>query len=140
MQRNRIPLFYSDPTAPPESKTFIIDYDRQLTVTAIGLQAGDSVGFQMVYVPALDPDSCTCPPFPVVLPSVAAVQELRCCGTPITLTEDNPVVILDNPQRTLLRAVLNTSDPDGIYVWAVETATHDLNDRLRGCSCGTTGE
>lgn len=136
--RNRITLFRPDASAPPESETFVIQSGDQLTITSIGLQAGDEITFQLVYVPAVDPDTCACPPR-VELPSVAGFSQLRCCGTPIKLTEDNPVVILDNPQRTLLRAIRNVADPTSVWVWAVETETPNLNDRLRGCPCASQG-
>lgn len=136
MRRNRFALFQPDPSAPPESATFSLEFGQQLTITGFGLQSGDEVQFEMVHVPALNPDMCACPPGRVDLPSVAAVTPLMCCGTPQVLTPDNPVVIIDSPQRTLLRAVLVAADPENVWVWAVETDTPNLNDRMRGCPCG----
>lgn len=133
--KNRITLFNGDPAAPAESDTFIIPFGGQMTVTAIGLDPDDFISFQLVYVPSLDIDHCSCPPGVVNLPSVAGVTELRCCGTPITLNADSPVVILDTPQRTLLRAVLHATDPSLVWAWAIETSTANVNDRLRGCGC-----
>lgn len=133
--KNRMTLFYGDPSAPPESDTFIIPMGGQITVTAVGLDADDTITFQHVYVPSIDPDQCGCPPGNVTLPSVAGMTELRCCGNPVTLSADNPVVILDNPQRSLIRAVLNATDPSVVWAWAIETDTSDINDRLRGCGC-----
>lgn len=132
--KNRIKLFWPD-NLTPESDTFQIEYGKQMTITAIGLEDDEEVTFQMVHVPAIDPDKCACPPGKVELPSVAAYTTLKCCGKDIKLTKDNPVVILDNPQRMLLRAVLDADDPDGIWVWAIESDTHNINDRLRGCGC-----
>lgn len=86
--KDRQALFW--PThVDPESDTFTIDFDSQMTVTAIGLQAGDEITFQMVYVPSVDPDKCTCPPGKVTLPSVAAYAELTCCGEPVKVTAEN---------------------------------------------------
>lgn len=136
--KDRQPLFWPQ-HVDPESDTFVIDYGKQMTVTAIGLQTGDSITFQMVYVPSVNPDSCSCPPGVVTLPSVAAYSELTCCGEPITLTPENPVVVLDAPQRTLLRAVLTAADLDGIWVWVSETDTHNVTDRMRGCACTNQG-
>lgn len=133
--KNRIVLFNADPTAPTHSPTFSIDYGKQVTITAMGLQAGDDIGFEMVYVPSLNPDECSCPPIPAVLPSVAASESLQCCGSPIQLTSGAPVIVLDVPQRTLLRAVLTAADPSSVWAWATDTNTPDLNDRLRGCGC-----
>lgn len=132
--KNRISLFFPQHVAP-ESDTFMIDYGGQMTIIAIGLDEGDSIEFQVVHVPSIDPDHCACPPGQVTLPSVAGFAVLKCCGEAITVTADNPVVILDNPQRMFIRAVLNAEDTSGIYAWAVDTSTHNINDRLRGCAC-----
>lgn len=118
-----------------QSDTFVIGYGRQITAIAFGLQAGDEITFQAVHVPAIDPDTCACIPHNVELPSVAAHFPLMCCGKEVKLTKDHPYVILDAPQRTLLRAIRNVADPDIVVAWVVETDTPDLNDRLRGCPC-----
>lgn len=136
--KNRITLFHPG-YVHSESQTFTIDYGKQMTIAAIGLEPGDTINFEMLHVPAIDPDNCVCPPGSVELPSVAAYSMLQCCGTLVELNIANPVVILDNPQRMLLRAVLNTSDPDSIWVWAIETATPDLTSGLRGCNCEDGG-
>lgn len=132
--KDRLELFWPQHIAP-ESDTFVIEYGHQMTIAAIGLQPGDKVTFQMVHVPTLNPDTCACPPGIVELPSVAAYAPLMCCGAEIELTADNPVVVLDNPQRMLLRAVLDAQDTDGIWVWALDTQTANVTDRLRGCAC-----
>lgn len=133
---SRINLFWPGHVAP-ESDTFVIPYGKQMTLTAIGLQPGDEVKVQMVHVPTLDPDTCACPPGNVTLPSVAAYTYLTCCCEPIKLTADRPVIVLDNPQRMLLRAELTAADTDGIWVWAAETDTRNVTDSMRGCDCGT---
>lgn len=130
MTRSRITLFEPDPTAPAQSQTFAIEYGKQLTITSVGLDSGDTVTFQIVFVPAVDPDNI--PAGRVRLPSVAAYSTLKVRGQTVTLSSDNPSIILDTPQRTLLRAVLNTSDPGNIRVWAVESNTSDVSDQLRG--------
>lgn len=132
--KNRQELFFPAHVAP-ESDTFVIEHGSQMTILAIGLQGTDYVEFQAVYVPSLDPDTCACPPGQVTLPSVADFVTLKCCGEPIRVTADNPVVVLDNPQRTFLRALLSADDTSGIRVWATETYSNNLNDRLRGCPC-----
>lgn len=131
---DRIPLFFPEHIAE-ESDTFMIPFASQMTIMAVGMDVGDFIEFQLVHVPSMNPDKCACPPGQVVLPSVAGFAILKCCGEPIRLTADNPVVILDSPQRMFLRAVLTASDTSGIFAWAVESDTHNVNDRLRGCPC-----
>lgn len=132
--KNRITLFFPAHVAP-ESDTFMIEYGGQMTVAAIGLEPGDYIEFQMVNILGTDPDRCECPPGRVELPSVAGFALLKCCGENIQVTADNPVVILDNPQRVFLRAVLYAADTSGIYAWAIDSSTSNVNDRLRGCPC-----
>lgn len=119
----------------PESDTFQIEYGKQMTIAAIGLEGDDHIEFQMVHVPSVDPDHCACPPGVATLPTVSGYITLTCCGEPIRLTPENPVVVLDSPQRMLLRAVLNADDTQAIYAWALETDTRNVTDRMRGCPC-----
>lgn len=135
MTQARIPLFWPQ-HVEPESQTFQIPHGMQLTVVAVGLQEGDEVTFQIVHVPTIDLDDCACVPSIAVMPSVAAYTDLMCCGEKITLTVDNPHIILDSPQRMLMRAVLVAEEPDSVFVWALETNTPNVTDRLRGCACG----
>lgn len=125
----------------PESETFEIPVGGQVTVVAMGLNPGDQVTFELVFTPAIQPDLCACPPGIVDLPSVAAATPLICCGQVVTLTDSNPFVVMDSPQGMRVRGVLNASDPDNVWVWAINTNTPDVTDRLRGCSdCETAGD
>lgn len=116
----------------PESDTFEIPLDGQVTVTALGLQPGDSVTFELVFAPAVQPDLCSCPPGIVELPSVAAATPLRAGGKAIKLDAGTPYVIIDAPQGMRVRGVLTTSDASNIWVWAANTKTHDVSNELRG--------
>lgn len=130
--KERIVLFDPDRVAA-ESDTFQIEYGGQMTVLAIGLEEDDYVEFQAVHIPTLDPDRCACPPGVVVLPEVASYVTLQCCGNPIRITPENPVVVLDGPQRFFLRAVLHTNDTEGKYVWAIESKS--MTPNLCGSGC-----
>lgn len=134
---NTMRLFWPD-YLMNESRTFVIPFGGQLTAMGFGLQASDEITFQVVHVPAVDFDPCECIPANVELPSVAAHFPLKCCGEEIKLTEDNPMVILDAPQATLMRAIRNVGDIDSVIVWATQTKTADVTDRLRGCPCAST--
>lgn len=118
----------------PESETFEIPVGGQVTVAALGLQPGDEVTFELVFTPAIQPDLCACPPGIVELPSVAAATPLVCCGQTVTLSPDQPFVVLDTPQGMRVRGVLDSQDPSNIWVWAINTKTPNVTDRLRGCN------
>ena len=114
-------LFWPD-FIPQESETFYLGYGQQVTLVAMGLSGSDEVSFEVVYVPAMEPDPCACPPGQAVLPGVAAYAPLTCNGTPVMLTEENPIVVIGRPQNFLLRAVRNYSNGAGpIFVWASYT-------------------
>lgn len=118
----------------PESDTFEIPVGGQVTVSGLGLQPGDSVTFELVFTPAIQPDLCACPPGIVELPSVAAASPLVCCGTTVTLSYAQPFVVIDTPQGMRARGVLSAADPSNIWVWATNTKTPNVTDRLRGCN------
>jgi hypothetical protein len=90
------------------SDTFEIAPGEQFTVSASGLEVGDTVTFSLVSISRFVPDPCICPPFNVTLPSVTDEVPLRYGADPITLTRDRPYVILDAPQGLKLRAQVNT--------------------------------
>lgn len=117
----------------PESDTFEIPVGGQVTVVGLGLQHGDEVTFELVFTPAIQPDLCACPPGIVELPSVAASTPLVCCGQTVTLTVDQPFVVLDTPQGMRVRGVIDSVDPSNIWVWAINTKTPHVTDTLRGC-------
>ena len=48
------------------------------------------------------------------------------------LSRDRPFVVLDAPQGSKLRARLETTLQDTQVVWFQNTATPNVNDRLRG--------
>ena len=133
--KNRQALFWPQ-HVEPESSTFSIDYGKQMTVYAVGLEANDEITFQILHVPSIDPDHCACPPGAVTMPAVAGYAPLMCCGTEVKLTATNPFVIIDAPQRVLLRAVLKADSPENnVWAWVTETETHNVTDRMRGCGC-----
>jgi hypothetical protein len=109
----------------------------QITVFASGLAGDDRVEFELVRITAARTAGGGCPPTPVVLPAVIWSAPLRCCGTTIALTADNPYVIVDNPQQVLLRAKLISNDPiiGEKIVWYEVTGTNNVTDRMRGCPC-----
>lgn len=116
----------------PESDTFEIPLGGQVTVTALGLQAGDEISFELVFTPAVQPDLCSCPPGIVDLPSVAASTVLKLGGEIIKLNADHPYVVLDAPQGMRVRGVLSAADHSGIWVWATNTSTANVSDTQRG--------
>lgn len=120
------------------SKPFALD--RQVTVYAMALQDNDQVHLQLVLMSDLIPPPCVCPPGRVTLPSVIDSVPLSCCGEPIILSREQPYVVLDAPQGSHIRAVLNggNADADAQRVWWVPTNTPNVTDKLRGCPCEAT--
>lgn len=112
----------------------VFDLKQQITVVGLGYEQGQFTTFEVVLLSEFVPDPCACPPGKVVLPGVAAAVPLTCCGTIITLDENNPSVIIDTPQGAKLRAVEHGGP--GPTVFFNETQTRDVNDRMRGCPCG----
>lgn len=119
-----------------ESETFTLSRGKQITVVALGLGQNDKITFEIILTPAIAPDLCSCPPYKVELPSVGASAPLIKCGVKPTLDINNSFVVIDAPQNFGLRAVLETDDASGIYVWAFDTNTANVTDLLRGYTCG----
>lgn len=122
------------------SATF--EVDDQITIYAAGLEPTDVVQIEMVQISDAAPtDPCGCPPGAVVLPGVLDAMTLLCCGEPIQLTRAQPFVIVDAPQDQLLRVRLiqvDLNEPITTQrVWFRPTKTRNVNDRLRGCPCGS---
>lgn len=118
-----------------KSDPFHIPVGGQKTVVALGLGAGETVTFEIVITPAIEPDICMCPPGDVELPSVASSAPLTCCGQTVTLNSSNPFVIIDAPQAAQVRAVFNGATDNDLWVWVANTETSDVTDKLRGCPC-----
>lgn len=117
----------------PYSPVFSVK--KQVTVFAFGLEAGDYIEFELVYVPTASGDPCECVPFQAELPQVGATAPLMCCSGRIRLTNTTPFVIIDAPQSVGIRAVLTAADPTAVVAWLEETDTPNVTDRLRGCPC-----
>lgn len=118
---------------------------QQVTVMALGFDSatpGVEVHFELVYVKALSPENCECPPpGPVQIPGVTAAGKLRVGGALVKLSATNPFVVIDAPQYVMLRAVVagSASDPNTVHdalehliVWMQPTSTHMVSDALRG--------
>lgn len=140
MSGNKATQLIGSNTVGGVSQTF--ELEEQATIYAAGLAASDSVTIEMVLVSdAVPQDPCGCPPGAVVLPGVSDAMTLLCCGVPITLTRDRPYVIVDAPLNQKLRVRLNQANPnaqiDTQRVWMRSTQTLNVNDRLRGCPCGS---
>lgn len=117
------------------SANFQLTVGGQLTLKAVGFDESDPDNYiwvELVVINRFKPADPCCPG-PVNLPSVVASVPLRCCGELIRLDANNPYVIIDAPQDSLLRARLEGDTVP--MAWISETKTPDLNDRLRGCEC-----
>lgn len=101
----------------------------------MGLQGDDYIEFELVDVPAIVRDPCACPPGKVELPRVGARAPLTCCRVNVKLRESKPFVVIDAPQNTRIRAILNVANLGDVWVWVTDTSTPYLTHDLRGCAC-----
>jgi len=133
-------ILFDSSSVELESKVFEIK--KQLTIRAIGLQPGDYITFEALSVTAGARSSvCGCFIREATGGAIAGLVELQCptCESdtpqPVRLTERNPIVILDSPQDSLLRALYHGDGVDlqTVLVTAQETETEDLTDSMRGC-------
>jgi hypothetical protein len=109
---------------------------EQVTVMALGLEPDDTVTFFIVLLSIPPRVQCECPPVQVQFVSIVDEVPLVCNGNPVTLSRDNPFVVLDAPQGFKLRAKLNqviTAPLSTQTVFLNERTTTHINDRLRGC-------
>jgi hypothetical protein len=119
------------------SETFEIA--SQATFVALGLEPGDTITFFLVLLSEALRPACPCPPYAVTFPSIVDEVPLLCNGEPITLSRDNPFVVLDAPQGFKLRAKLNATVPYTTQILLMnELTTTAINDRLRGCASEVT--
>lgn len=134
----KIVLFDQASTAL-DSPTF--EANGQVTVVALGLQPDDYITFEVVHVVPGAKVACGCRVSQINPALIAGTLELQCpsCESatlrPVRLTERNPVVVIDVPQNTLLRAIYHGDGIDlrTVNAWYEATATGDLSDAMRGC-------
>lgn len=140
---NSVILFSSDSTNL-DSPTF--ELQGQRTVVAVGMMPGDFITFEIVRVIAGARSTvCGCRINEAEQAMIEGTEPLICPNTCpgdedpqlVTLTAENPIVILDRPQNTLLRAIYNGTGVDNqtVTAWAVESNTPNLTDAMRGCPC-----
>jgi len=141
---NTLVLFDSTSVGPEGLSYFEIQ--KQVTVTALGMADGEYITFEMATISS-PPRSEACGPCDmpeVVMPQATSWQPLMCCGTcegytgPVRLSSRNPVVILDAPTNTRIRAVYNGHDfslalPFSAVVSLRESNVSQVADGLRGC-------
>lgn len=128
-------LLFSPTSVSPYSAVFYLS--GQKTIVGLGFEDDESeVTFRIVDMDAAGPQ-CPCPPRVVNLPEVNASAPLTCCGEPIVVNINNPYVILDAPQGIAIQAVYTTPAGGKITakVWALDTNTRDVTERMRGCPC-----
>lgn len=143
----QIVLFDKNSLAP-ESDVFV--FDKQVTITALGIQGDDYITFERVELQSGKfPSVCGCVIIEASKPSIIGVAQLNCptceeseAPQPVRLTADNSIVVLDYPQGSALRAVYHGGGlaTGEVYVTARESNTTNLTVELRGCPRGTIWE
>lgn len=127
----------------PESKYYIY-LEGQVTFNAINLAEDDVITFEILHLGSGKlPEARGCFIKPAELPRVTGVSTLYCKGCnpeadgthpPVRLTADSPVVILDAPQYSLIRAMYHGSGIGQSTVYAsIGTRSKFIPSYLTGC-------
>lgn len=115
---------------------------RQVTVVGVGVSGDDYITFEVATVsPGQMGRVCGCFITPDIEGVISSLTELQCptCVSDepqvVRLTARNPVVIIDAPQDSVIRAVYHGDgvDQNLVTVYAQESNTQDLTDSMRGC-------
>lgn len=124
----------------------LFSFRHQATIQATDLDPTDVITFEILHLKSGTPDElCGCFISPGKLPAVDSIQTLMCTsceegvpvGTPVQLTADNPVVILNAPQGAIIRAKYTGPGLGFSFVWAtLETDTTMLLPGQNGCPEG----
>lgn len=124
----------------------LFSFRHQATVQGIGLDPADVITFEVLHIESGTSDKyCGCFFNPGELPVVDGVEELVCydcdsggaASTPLQLTANNPVVVLNAPQGAIIRAKYSGPGLGLSEVWAtLETDTQDLLPGQSGCPEG----
>ena len=139
-------FLFSPTTLHVTSPTFYLD--RPVTITATNLQDGEEILFDRITLTAGEPASvCGCQVENMRPADIESIDRLRCptCDSEdeqfVRLNYRNPVMVLDFPLGTLLRAVYVPTEgeaPEGgigtVLVWYDEyEGDADLPLEMRGC-------
>lgn len=117
-------------------------FERQITIKGTGLAENDKVTFEILHLSAGEYEQwCNCHRVPGTPPEIEAYSVMMCpdCGkdgelVPVRLTQSNPVVVLNAPQNTIMRARFTGENVEAVSVWAtLETDTKDLDPAMSGC-------
>lgn len=114
----------------------------QKTIIAMGMLPGDYITFEIIKIDAADWSKvCGCRLIDIGKVKLSGTLPLLCPAcegaepVPVRLTAEQPVVTLDRPQNTLLRAIYHGDGVDQqlVTVWAEITETPDLTPDQQGC-------
>lgn len=118
----------------------LFSFRSQATIQGVGLGPDDVITFEVVHLKSGTADEyCGCFVRPGELPSIVGTETMMCvtCDskpTPVSLTFNNPVVVLNAPQNTLIRAKFEGPGLGSAEVWAtLETDTTHLLPGMDGC-------
>lgn len=129
-------LLFSPTSVSPYSTVFYVT--GQKTIVALGFEDEEQeIVFRIVDMEAAQ-TKCPCPPRVVTAPEVDKSAALTCCGEIIRLNINQPYVIIDAPQHIAIQAVYVTTATSPEYkatVWAIDTDTKNVTERMRGCPC-----
>ena len=116
-------------------------FERQATIEATNLGPEDHIEFEVIHINGGEwPSYDQCCKYPGEPPTIDSYSTLTCADCeasgnkrPIKLTSLNPVVVLNAPQHTLLRARYVGENVQLINVWAVLETESTETDMFNGC-------
>lgn len=120
----------------------VVHVRNQVTFKGAGMQEGDVVYFYIVNLKPGEFDKwCQCQFVPGKLAEVESITPLMCdtCDADgnkvqVQMTRDNPVVVLDAPQDSLVQLIYEGDGFKTSTVIAIhDTNTKDLTPAMRGC-------
>ena len=133
-------ILFDSTSANNDSPVFLLD--GQHTVVAVGLQPGDTITFEVITMAeGARANVCGCRIVGGLAASVEGLQQLLCpsCESEgaraVALTAANPVVVLDAPQNSFIRAIFSGTGLGlrTVSAWVTKSASIDLTDAMRGC-------
>jgi hypothetical protein len=120
--------------------------DEQVTLVATGLASTDYIEFEVLTLVTTETGAVVsagaCQPGAIanVNVSVTGSAYLTCAtgATRFRVTALKPVIVIDSPQHSWLRAVYSGSSLGTFTVTATETTVENVDESLRGCAVDAT--
>ena len=137
MQHHSMTTLFNSSSDVAVSTRFRID--NQITVVGYGIPSGGVVTFEAVLYsdsgqPPGQANTCTPTLSSGPAPTVLGSSPIICCaGAQVQLTAANPIIVLESPQRTWIRAIYTGPDLGSFIVSVTQSSVSNVTDAMRGC-------